>query len=100
MIKMFGQDDGLGVPLLVCDVCGKKIDIHKGVAFYDFPDSGQVTEVIHAHGGKCYDIAATRFGEPPASMNIKDHIVQLIDIQNTIFLLLTYQMEHLESWLS
>jgi len=78
MIKIFVQNSRYS-PIIVCDICGRKIDnAMEGAAVFnnrtpsgDLLPDGAIQPVIHAHKGKCHDLAESKVGEHDAAVWIE-----------------------------
>jgi hypothetical protein len=78
MIKIF-QEGATGVPLIVCDICGKPIEkAGDGVAvFKNLMNNGESCEVLHAHKGGCHDTAEERIRKTGALVGWTEMIEHL-----------------------
>lgn len=63
MIKVMNKGSR-SVPIVCCDVCGSWIDdADAGAAvFRKMAGEGNLSEVLHAHKGRCHVVAEERFG--------------------------------------
>ena len=87
MIKIF-QEGVESVPMFVCDICGKPIkEPDNGVVvFKNLMKNGESCEVLHAHKGRCHDLAEERITKTGAYVGwneMIDHLALLV--QNTGF---------------
>ena len=64
MIKVWYKD-GRYAPIMICDICSRRIEDAKlAVAVHPSgePGSDKVSEVVHAHKGKCHSAAEEMLG--------------------------------------
>lgn len=63
MIKVMNKG-ARSVPIVCCDVCGSWIDDGDAGAavFRKITGEGDISEVLHAHKGRCHVVAEERFG--------------------------------------
>lgn len=77
MIKVMRKDDRT-VTIICCDVCGSWIDeAGLGAAvFRRLSVEGDTSEVLHAHKGRCHEVAEERLGET-GWQELRQHLYHL-----------------------
>ncbi|MEA5420778.1 hypothetical protein VB712_16215 [Spirulina sp. CCNP1310] len=82
MIKVF-KEGNVTVPMFVCDICNKPItDGEMAVAvFQNLPllDGIETAEVLHAHKGRCHDVAEKRLGKTAGFDELTNHCRYLLN---------------------
>lgn len=101
MIKIF-LEGATSVPLIVCDICGKPIVEKQGdgvAVFKHLMNNGESCEVLHAHKGRCHDIAEERIKKTGAFVSwieMIDHLCYLVQNSGYTFEQLKKRFEDLQ----
>lgn len=85
MIKVL-YDDGRYAPIMICDVCGERIEDAKNGAAVSNSDpevlsDGDAVEVKHTHKGDCHDEADQHLREQgihPGWNSLTTHLMQVL----------------------
>lgn len=81
MIKAIHHPQGGSAPILVCDVCGKRI-VEAGdgavlTVLHPIPE-GAESKVLHVHQNHCYAMAESNLGHKPGHEEVWRHLLGLL----------------------